>query len=46
MNWIAWKMLTGDRPKYFGIIFGVAFAALLMAQQASIFRCHWRFDGT
>jgi len=37
MNWIAWKMLVGDRPKYFGIIFGVAFAALLMAQQASIF---------
>jgi putative ABC transport system permease protein len=30
-------MLTGDRPKYFGIIFGVAFATLLMAQQASIF---------
>lgn len=37
MNWIAWKMLTGDRSKYFGIIFGVTFAALLMAQQSSIF---------
>jgi putative ABC transport system permease protein len=37
MNWIAWKMLTGDRAKYYGIIFGVTFAALLMAQQASIF---------
>lgn len=37
MNWIAWKMLTGDRSKYFGIIFGIAFAALLMAQQSSIF---------
>jgi putative ABC transport system permease protein len=37
MSWIALKMLTGDRAKYFGIIFGVAFAALLMAQQASIF---------
>jgi len=37
MSWLALKMLTGDRAKYFGIIFGVAFAALLMAQQASIF---------
>jgi putative ABC transport system permease protein len=37
MNWIALKMLTGDRSKYFGIIFGVAFATLLMAQQISIF---------
>jgi putative ABC transport system permease protein len=37
MSWIAWKMLTGDRSKYFGIVFGIAFAALLMAQQASIF---------
>jgi putative ABC transport system permease protein len=37
MSWIALKMLTGDRAKYFGIIFGVAFASLLMAQQMSIF---------
>ncbi|HTN75118.1 MAG TPA: ABC transporter permease [Pirellulaceae bacterium] len=37
MSWIAWKMLTGDRSKYFGILFGIAFAALLMAQQLSIF---------
>jgi len=37
MSWIALKMLTGDRVKYFAIIFGVAFATLLMAQQASIF---------
>jgi putative ABC transport system permease protein len=37
MNWIALKMLMGDRAKYFGIIFGVTFAALLMAQQASTF---------
>src|SRR5262245_7126536 len=37
MSWIALKMLTGDRAKYFGIIFGVTFAALLMTQQASIF---------
>lgn len=37
MNWIAWKMLTGDRSKYLGIVFGVAFASLLMAHQVSIF---------
>lgn len=37
MHWIALKMLTGDRSKYFGIIFGVAFASLLMAQQTAIF---------
>jgi hypothetical protein len=23
MNWVALKMLTGDRSKYFGIVFGV-----------------------
>lgn len=37
MNWVALRMLTGDKAKYFGIIFGVMFAALLMAQQSSIF---------
>jgi putative ABC transport system permease protein len=37
MLWIAVKMLTGDRAKYLGIIFGVAFATLLMAQQMSMF---------
>lgn len=37
MNWVAWKMLTGDRAKYFGLVFGVTFAALLMSQQLSIF---------
>jgi putative ABC transport system permease protein len=35
--WIAWKMLVGNRVKYLGIVFGVVFAALLIAQQASIF---------
>lgn len=37
MNWLAWKMLTGDKAKYFGIVFGITFAALLMAQQSAIF---------
>jgi putative ABC transport system permease protein len=36
MSWIAIKMLTGDRAKYLGIVAGVTFAALLIAQQASI----------
>lgn len=37
MNWVAWKMLTGDRAKYVGIVFGVAFGTLLIVQQAAIF---------
>lgn len=37
MNWIAWKMLTGDQTKYFGTVFGVAFGVLLISQQTSIF---------
>jgi putative ABC transport system permease protein len=37
MSWIALKMLTGDRSKYFGLVFGVTFATLLMSQQVSIF---------
>jgi putative ABC transport system permease protein len=30
-------MLVGDRAKYFGIVFGVAFASLLISHQISIF---------
>jgi putative ABC transport system permease protein len=37
MGWVALKMLTGDRSKYLGLIFGVGFATLLMSQQVSIF---------
>jgi putative ABC transport system permease protein len=37
MSWIALKMLTGDRAKYLGLVFGVTFATLLMSQQLSIF---------
>ncbi len=37
MNWIALRMLMGDRTKYLGLIFGVAFATLLMTQQVSVF---------
>ena len=37
MLWVSWKMLIGNRAKYLGIIFGIVFAALLIAQQSSIF---------
>jgi putative ABC transport system permease protein len=37
MAWVALRMLTGDRAKYYGLIFGIAFASMLMAQQLSIF---------
>lgn len=37
MNWVALRMLVGDRGKYFGLILGVAFASHLMSQQVSIF---------
>jgi putative ABC transport system permease protein len=37
MNWIALKMLMGNRAKYYAIIFGVSFAVMLMSQQAAIF---------
>jgi len=37
MNFVALKMLTGDRAKYLSLIFSIAFASFLIAQQASIF---------
>ncbi len=37
MYWIALKMLTGDRAKFFGIVMGLTFASLLIYQQGSIF---------
>ena len=37
MSWLAWRMLIGDRTKYWGIVFGVAFGSLLIAQQSAIF---------
>ena len=37
MTWVVLKMLTGDRSKFFGIVFGVMFASLLIAHQVSIF---------
>src|SRR3954468_4963625 len=37
MNFIAIKMLVGDRAKYLGIIMGLTFASLLITQQSAIF---------
>ncbi len=37
MNFIALKMLIGDRAKYIGIIIGITFASLLITQQLAIF---------
>jgi putative ABC transport system permease protein len=37
MNFVALKMLTGDRMKYLGLIFTISFASFLLANQSSIF---------
>src|SRR5205085_7678322 len=37
MNWIALKMLMGDRNKYVAIIFGVSFACFLITEQCAVF---------
>jgi len=37
MNYVSWQMLTGDRAKYLGMIFAIAFSTFLMSHQTSIF---------
>ena len=37
MTWIALRMLTGDRMKFLGLVFGIAFSTLLITQQLTIF---------
>jgi putative ABC transport system permease protein len=37
MNFIALKMLMGDKGKYIGIVMGLTFASLIMTQQPAIF---------
>ena len=37
MNGVALRMLLGDRAKYIGLIFGIAFSTMLMSNQISIF---------
>lgn len=37
MNFVAVQMLLGDRAKYFGLIFAIAFSTFLISQQSSVF---------
>lgn len=37
MNFVALRMLTGDRAKYFGLVFAIAFCTFLLENQSSIF---------
>ena len=37
MNFVALRMLTGDRAKYLGIVLGLTFASFLITQQMAIF---------
>ena len=37
MLWIAIRMLTGDKTKFYGLVFGIGFSALLITQQLTIF---------
>jgi putative ABC transport system permease protein len=37
MIYVALRMLTGDRGKYFGIVLGLTFASFLITQQMAIF---------
>ena len=37
MNFVAFRMLTGDTAKYLGLIFAVAFSTFLLQNQTSIF---------
>src|SRR5262244_761913 len=37
MNGVALRMLLGDRAKYFGLVFGIAFSTMLMSNQVAIF---------
>lgn len=37
MNYVAFRMLVGDRAKYLGLIFAIAFSTFLLENQTSIF---------
>ncbi|MBL8149243.1 MAG: ABC transporter permease, partial [Blastocatellia bacterium] len=37
MNFVALRMLMGDRAKFLGLVFAVAFSSFLIAHQSSIF---------
>ncbi len=37
MNFVAFRMLTGDRAKYFGLVFAIAFCTFLLENETTIF---------
>jgi putative ABC transport system permease protein len=37
MNWLALRMLVGNRAKYIAMLFGITFASMMICQQCSIF---------
>src|SRR5207244_7728535 len=37
MTFVALRMLTGDRAKYFGLVFAIAFCTFLLENQTTIF---------
>ena len=37
MDFVAIRMLTGDRGKYLGLVFAIALSSFLIAQQSSLF---------
>ncbi len=46
MNFVALRMLTADRAKYFGLIFAIAFSTFLLQNQTSIFAGIMRRTGS
>jgi putative ABC transport system permease protein len=46
MNFVALRMLTGDRVKYLGLIFAIAFSTFLLENQTSIFAGIMRRTGS
>ncbi len=46
MNFVALRMLTGDRAKYLGLVFAIAFSTFLLQNQTSIFAGIMRRTGS
>src|SRR5215831_18775602 len=46
MNFVALRMLNGDRAKYFGLVFAIAFCTFLLENQTSIFANIMRRTGS
>jgi putative ABC transport system permease protein len=46
MNFVALRLLTGDRAKYLGLIFAIAFSTFLLQNQTSIFAGIMRRTGS